>query len=73
MDATHLHLYDWIIARELIESSGFCVRTATADGAVPWSRFLPKVIRARINKFALRVMPGLLAWQFVFVAELRAS
>lgn len=72
LDHTHLRFYTVKTARELLESNGFDVAEAHFDGGLPWLAlrpFIPIRIRQRVDGWALRRWPGLLAWQCLFVAR----
>lgn len=65
MDRTHLRFFDRVSARALCFGSEWRVELDLADGHLPGSRLLGP-LATLTNGIALRVWPGLLAWQFVF-------
>lgn len=72
MDATHLRFFDWASARALLTDSGWQTDRAEADGGFPGSRFAGP-LRPTLDRFACSILPGLLGFQFVFVARLCAK
>jgi SAM-dependent methyltransferase len=69
MDDTHLRFFDWVTARELVESAGFRIIDAMADGGWPGSRFVPRVLGQTLDRLATSARPGLFGTQFVFRAR----
>lgn len=72
MDSTHLHFYDWCTARELVAGTGWEVREAVADGGFPGSRFAGPA-RPLLDRWAVRVSPGLFGFQLVIRARPRIT
>jgi SAM-dependent methyltransferase len=68
MDRTHYRFFDWDTAQELLTESGFSVIEARADGTFPLSRYLFR-IGQRLDRAAVRALPGLFGFQFVFVCR----
>ena len=69
MDDTHLRFFDWVTASHLVESSGYHVLEAFADGGLPGSRFLPRFLAAWLDRIATVQCPGLFGVQFVITAR----
>jgi SAM-dependent methyltransferase len=69
MDRTHFRFFDRRTAHELVAGAGYRVVTRVAEGVFPLARFLPGLGRV-LNRAAVRLAPGLFAWQFVITAEL---
>ena len=68
LDDTHLRFYNWTTARELIESAGWTVRSASADGHFPLLWRLP-VLGEFLDRGACGLRPNLFGFQFVFLAR----
>ena len=68
MDRTHLRFYDWQTAQELLQTSGYEIQEALADGTFPGSRFLGAAGRT-LSRGTARALPGLLGFQWVFVCR----
>ncbi|MFM7109725.1 MAG: class I SAM-dependent methyltransferase [Planctomycetota bacterium] len=68
MDRTHYRFFDWVTARQLLTMNGYRVEKAEADGVFPGARWLP-VIGPMLSRVAVRMAPGLFAWQFVIRAR----
>jgi hypothetical protein len=69
MDDTHLKFFDWITARRLVETAGYEVVGAVAEGGCPGSRFLPGFLGGALDRLATTMRPGLFGVQFVIVAR----
>jgi SAM-dependent methyltransferase len=70
MDRTHYRFFDWVTAQELFTESGYSVIEAGADGTFPLSRFLFSAGQW-LDRAALKALPGLFGFQFVFVCRRR--
>ena len=70
MDRTHYRFFDWVTAQELLTASGYSVIEASADGTFPLSRYLFGVGQW-LDRAALKALPGLFGFQFVFVCRRR--
>lgn len=68
MDRTHYRFYDWKTARDLLVDSGYTISERKACGTFPLSRFLFGFGRI-LDSIALRVLPGLFGYQFLFVCR----
>jgi 2-polyprenyl-3-methyl-5-hydroxy-6-metoxy-1,4-benzoquinol methylase len=68
MDRTHYRFFDWVTAQELLTESGYSVIEAQADGTFPLSRHLFRVGQW-LDRAALKALPGLFGFQFVFVCR----
>jgi SAM-dependent methyltransferase len=68
MDRTHFRFFDWSTARELVAESGYRTLAVRADGVFPGARWLPW-IGGWLSGLAVRSVPGIFAWQFIFEAE----
>jgi len=64
MDCTHVRFFDWYSADQLLRDAGFEVVERVADGVFPLSRLFGSVLSGRINRAALRQLPGLFGVQF---------
>jgi SAM-dependent methyltransferase len=69
MDDTHLKFFDWFTARRLVETAGYQVVGAVAEGGFPGSRFLPGFLAGALDRLATTMRPGLFGVQFVIVAR----
>lgn len=67
LDRTHLRFFDLAGARDLLPSCGFRLGRLDACGHLPGSRWLGRWLGTRVDRVAMRWLPGLLAWQFVLV------
>lgn len=67
MDSTYRRFFDWESAQMLLPSAGYSVVSAEVDGGFPGSRRL--AFRRLLDRLALKVSPGLFAWQFVIVGK----
>jgi SAM-dependent methyltransferase len=65
MDRTHVRFFDWHSADQLVRDAGFEVVERVADGVFPLSRLFGSALSGRINRAALRRLPGLFGVQFV--------
>jgi SAM-dependent methyltransferase len=71
LDRTHLRFYDFLTAQSLLRQSGWEVVHVEADGHFP----LPGIRRAfprlskRIDTVGVRLLPGLLGFQFILDAR----
>ncbi len=72
MDDTHLRFFDWHSAHQLLVGGGWQVEESIADGGFPGSRWTGP-LRPSLDRFACRLRPGLLGFQFVFRASLPAQ
>lgn len=70
MDDTHVKFFDWVSAGQLVESAGYRVVQAVADGGWPGSRFLPAPLGQALDRLATSMRPGLFGVQFVIEARL---
>ena len=68
MDRTHYRFFDWHTARVLLADSGYRVIEEQACGSFPLSRFLFR-FGDWMDRVMLKMFPGLLGFQFVFVCE----
>jgi len=68
LDETHLRFYDWTSARGLIESAGWAVRSASAEGHFPYLWRLP-LVGQLLDRGACAVRPNLFGVQFLFLAR----
>jgi len=68
MDRTHYRFFDWQTARALLADSGYRVIEEQAWGSFPLSRFLFR-FGDWMDRVMLKMFPGLLGFQFVFVCE----
>ena len=68
MDRTHYRFLDWQTAKALLTDSGYRVIEEEACGSFPLSRFLFQ-LGDWLNRVTLKMFPGLLGFQFVFVCE----
>ncbi|MFC8502073.1 class I SAM-dependent methyltransferase [Pedococcus sp. NPDC057267] len=72
LDRTHLRFYTYASARMMIESAGYRVLDSVPDGPLPVGRLttrLPDRMRNSLRTLALSQLPGLLAYQSLFVAR----
>lgn len=72
LDRTHLRFYTYTTARILLEEHGFEVVEAMPDGSLPLWKLRPLIPAdrlARINRWACRRRPDLLAHQSLFLAR----
>lgn len=72
MDDTHFRWYTFESARQLLETAGFRILHASADGHVPLGQLrhlLPAEVRKRLDLVACRLFPGLFGAQMIFVAS----
>ena len=71
MDRTHVHFFDWDTAADMVQSSGFQIRSREADGYFP----LPKIrkfikpLALSLDQLSTRIMPGLFGVQFIIVVQ----
>ena len=65
LDRTHLRFFDRASARALCRGDEWSVELDLAEGHLPGSRFLGP-LASLVDGIALRILPGLLAWQFIF-------
>jgi 2-polyprenyl-3-methyl-5-hydroxy-6-metoxy-1,4-benzoquinol methylase len=72
MDRTHYRFFDWVTAQELLTKNGYLVIEAHADGTFPLSRYLFRAGQW-LDRAALKALPGLFGFQFVFVCRPNAS
>lgn len=72
MDRTHFRFFDWETAHTLLEKSGYSIKEAQADGALPLPGFrqvLPS-LSTLMDHAAVKRFPGLFGFQFIFVCSL---
>lgn len=70
-DETHFRWYTFASGREMLESHGFEVIHASANGYCPLGpirRIAPK-LATKFDSWVCRVWPGLFGWQFLYVAR----
>ncbi|MCK9920314.1 class I SAM-dependent methyltransferase [Frankia sp. AgPm24] len=70
MDATHLRFFTVTSARRLLVSGGLRILADASTGGLPWWRsreFLPEGWVRGADRFVLRQMPNLYAWQSLFL------
>jgi len=67
MDSTHVVFFDWTTARQLVSEAGLRLVSSAAEGGIPGARLLG-ALGPVLSAAGLRVVPGLLATQFVLVA-----
>jgi len=72
MDHTHYRFFDWVTARQLLIASGYSVIEARADGTFPLSRYLFGFGKW-LDHLAVKTMPGLFGFQFIFVCRPNAE
>jgi hypothetical protein len=73
MDNTHFRWYTFRSAKEMLESHGFDVLEAAATGSVPLRfvrKFMPRM-SAKVDRFFVRLFPGLFGAQLIYVARPR--
>lgn len=68
LDRTHYRFFDLFSARELIDQAGFRIDHFSSEGSFPMPVLRPLLgnFAARIDAWANRTWPGLVAFQFVF-------
>jgi 2-polyprenyl-3-methyl-5-hydroxy-6-metoxy-1,4-benzoquinol methylase len=74
MDRTHFRFFDYLSSETLLENAGYKILATHCDGAFPMTRLGRKVIGSfsrRIDALMCTRVPGLFAFQFVYVAKLR--
>lgn len=72
MDSTHFRWYTFKTIQDLLESHGFNVQIAIADGCFPlWKlrRFVSRVVANRLDEFACSMFPGFFGYQFILSAK----
>lgn len=71
MDQTHFRFFDWDTALELVQNSGFEVISQSADGnfPLPIIRKMTQPVAVKLDKIAIKIMPGLFGFQFIIVAR----
>lgn len=72
LDRTHLRLYTYWTARELLETNGYRVTTIRAEGGLPWwksRKFLPEKLIHRVDNLALSRRPNLLGFQTLLLGQ----
>lgn len=72
MDYTHIRWYTFASARRLLETHGFTVVEAVADGGLPLGplrRLAPKGLFRPLDRAACRAAPGLLGYEMIYVAR----
>ena len=72
MDETHLHFYTFTTGIRLLESGGYRLVRAEADGAFPlWKlrECLPASVVNGLNRFATGRWPGLFGFQSLYIAQ----
>lgn len=72
LDRTHLRFYTVTTGRQLLETAGFDILDARADGALPWRGLRGIVsagVRRRLDEVAVRRWPNLFARQSLFTAR----
>jgi SAM-dependent methyltransferase len=72
MDSTHLKFFDWATASELVQTAGYQILDAVAEGGFPGSRHLPAAmgkVAHGLDRAALKAYPGLFGVQFIIVAR----
>ena len=74
MDSTHVRFYTFASARRLLETNGFEISKATAEGIFPLARKikLPSRIVRLLDRFVSTRWPGLFGWQLLYVASVRS-
>lgn len=76
LDRTHFRFFDIESSEELLEQAGYKIIATRCDGAFPLTGPVRKLIGSfamRVDGFALRHMPGLFAFQFVYQASKKAD
>lgn len=74
LDRTHLRFYTHASAPRMIESAGYEILRAVPDGPLPIGRLTTRVparLQNQLRVQGLTRMPGLLAYQLLFVARPR--
>jgi SAM-dependent methyltransferase len=74
MDRTHFRFFDWKSAEQLLEDSGYEILKRRFDGPFPLIKPVRSLIgrwAGKIDHFTSTYAPGLLAFQFAYVAKLR--
>ena len=71
MDATHLRFYTFASGKRLLESNGFQILRAGAEGVFPLARkmALPPRVVAFLDRFVAVHWPGLFGWQLLYLAH----
>ena len=72
-DPSHLHFFDWKTSRQFIEEAGYEILSQCAGGnfPLPFIRKLIPVLAQKIDRLALKLMPGVFGFQFVITARSR--
>jgi SAM-dependent methyltransferase len=69
MDDTHLRFYTFETGKRLLETNGFHVSEAIADGSFPCRylrRLMPGAARY-VDRCACALWPGLFGWQLLYI------
>ena len=71
MDKTHFRFFDWDTAYQLVQSSEFKITDYIADGyfPLPIIRSLINPMASYIDKYAIKINPGLFATQFIIIGQ----
>jgi 2-polyprenyl-3-methyl-5-hydroxy-6-metoxy-1,4-benzoquinol methylase len=73
LDRTHFRFFDHKSSAQLLTDTGFEILERTVDGPFPPLKPFRRMLGSfapRIDRFTCELFPGLLAFQFVFVARL---
>lgn len=71
MDDTHFRWYTFESAQRLLETAGFQIRHAYAEGHLPLGpmrKWLPQTWAKKLDGFVCRLFPGLFGAQMIYVA-----
>jgi len=74
MDRTHFRFFDCQSSDALLEGAGYEILTAQRDGAFPLTNAIRRIIgpfAKRVDTFMCTQVPGLFAFQFVYMAKMR--
>jgi len=74
LDRTHFRFFDLQSSKELLEQAGYEILATKREGPLPFIRPVRKVMgpfAARIDRLMCRLLPGLFAFQFVYLARVR--
>jgi 2-polyprenyl-3-methyl-5-hydroxy-6-metoxy-1,4-benzoquinol methylase len=71
LDRTHYRFFDYISSREILEGAGYTILETVPDGSFPLTRPIRQLLgplATRVDRFMCRYMPGMFAFQFVYLA-----
>jgi SAM-dependent methyltransferase len=76
LDRTHFRFFDYVSSRETLEGAGFTILETVPDGIFPQTRPIRQLLgplAARVDRFMCRHLPGMFAFQFVYLACISKS